>query len=107
MVDAKTRLVALAVLAGVGLSGCELNQKDPNYPDSIAPTTFTALFLDTSNVPWPNDLLFNGTKDLTLNIPAPLNAPGFFEDFFDAQQAAVKTFWREVNQRLALAAAAA
>ena len=44
MVDAKTRLVALAVLAGVGLSGCELNQKDPNYPDSIAPTTFNALF---------------------------------------------------------------
>ena len=44
MVDAKTRLVALAVLAGVGLSGCELDQKDPNYPDSIAPTTFNALF---------------------------------------------------------------
>ena len=42
MVDAKKRLVALAVLAGVGLSGCELNQKDPNYPDSITPTTFTA-----------------------------------------------------------------
>ena len=42
MVDAKKRLVALAVLASVGLSGCELSQKDPNYPDSIAPTTFTA-----------------------------------------------------------------
>jgi pimeloyl-ACP methyl ester carboxylesterase len=75
MVDAKTRLVALAALAGVGLSGCELSQKDPNYPDSIAPTTFTALFLDTSNVPWPNDLLFAGSTDGTLNIPAGLNAP--------------------------------
>jgi dienelactone hydrolase len=77
MVDAKKRLVALAVLAGVGLSGCELSQKDPNYPDSIAPTTFTALFADTGNYPWPNDLFFPGSTDLTLNIPAGLNAPPF------------------------------
>src|SRR6266853_4476727 len=33
--------------------------------------------------------------------PAPLNLPGFFEDFFDARPKAVKTFWRVVNQRLA------
>jgi hypothetical protein len=77
MVNAKTRLVALAVLAGVGVSGCELNQKDPNYPDSIAPTTFTALFTDTGNYPWPNDLFFGGSTDLTLNIPAPANGPPF------------------------------
>ena len=33
--------------------------------------------------------------------PAPLNAPGFFEDFFIAKPKAVRTFWRAVNQRLA------
>ena len=33
--------------------------------------------------------------------PAPLNAPGFFEDFFDDKSKAVRTFWRVVNQRLA------
>ena len=33
--------------------------------------------------------------------PAPLNTPGFFEDFFVAKPKAVKTFWRTVNQRLA------
>ncbi len=33
--------------------------------------------------------------------PAPLNAPGFFEDFFDDKSKAVRTFWRIVNQRLA------
>jgi hypothetical protein len=33
--------------------------------------------------------------------PAPLNDPGFFEDFFDNQPKAVKTFWHVVNQRLA------
>jgi len=38
--------------------------------------------------------------------PAPLNEAGFFEDFFDAKSAAVKTFWRAVNQRLASASAA-
>jgi len=33
--------------------------------------------------------------------PSPLNACGFFEDFFDAKPKAVATFWRIVNQRLA------
>jgi len=35
--------------------------------------------------------------------PAPLNAPGFFEDFFDGGPRAVRTFWRVVNRRLATA----
>ena len=33
--------------------------------------------------------------------PAPLNSPGFFEDFFDGKPKAVRTFWRVMNQRLA------
>ena len=33
--------------------------------------------------------------------PPPLNNCGFFEDFFDAKEEAVATFWRVVNQRLA------
>ncbi len=33
--------------------------------------------------------------------PAPLNDAGFFEDFFDGNPDAIKTFWRIVNQRLA------
>jgi len=32
-----------------------------------------------------------------------LNAPGFFEDFFDGKGAAIALFWRVINQRLALA----
>lgn len=78
MVDAKTRLVALAVLAGVGLSGCELSQKDPNYPDSITPTNFVALYnVAGGQTPWPNDAFFFGSTDGTLNIPAPYSAPPF------------------------------
>ena len=33
--------------------------------------------------------------------PPPLNNCGFFEDFFDAKEEAVATFWRVVNQSLA------
>jgi hypothetical protein len=34
--------------------------------------------------------------------PPLLNQCGFFEDFFDGKPDAVATFWRIVNQRLAL-----
>lgn len=37
------------------------------------------------------------------SYPAPLNKPGFFEDFFDQKTKAVATFWRVVNHRLAAA----
>ncbi len=36
--------------------------------------------------------------------PPALNEPGFFEDFFDGDNQTVVTFWRVVNQRLALTA---
>ena len=35
----------------------------------------------------------------------PLNGVGFFEDFFDGNKRAVRTFWRVVNDRLAAAVA--
>lgn len=38
--------------------------------------------------------------------PPQLNAPGFFEDFFDANLDAVSSFWRTVNERWAIAATA-
>jgi hypothetical protein len=36
--------------------------------------------------------------------PEPLNAVGFFEDFFDGSKRAVRTFWRVVNDQLTAAA---
>lgn len=32
-----------------------------------------------------------------------MNSPGFFEDFFDAEDEAVTTFWKILNRRLAAA----
>jgi hypothetical protein len=37
------------------------------------------------------------------SYPPALNAPGFFEDFFDGKKEAIALFWRVINQRLALA----
>jgi hypothetical protein len=34
-----------------------------------------------------------------------LNSVGFFEDFFDGHNRAVRTFWRAVNDQLTAAAA--
>ena len=35
--------------------------------------------------------------------PKPLNAVGFFEDYFDGDRGALATFWRLVNGQLAAA----
>ena len=35
--------------------------------------------------------------------PPSLNAPGFFEDFFDGDEKTVSQFWRVLNQHLAIA----
>jgi hypothetical protein len=35
--------------------------------------------------------------------PASLNAPGFFEDFFDGKEKAVSQFWIVLNKHLAMA----
>jgi hypothetical protein len=78
MLDAKTRLVALAVIAGVGLSGCDLSQKDPDFPASQAPTTFNALYNPLAGQsPWPNDFFYAGTTDGTLNLPSPYSGQPF------------------------------
>src|SRR5690606_32815558 len=65
---------ALAAVVGIALSGCEASQ-DGEYKDfpKPAPETFTALFAPTAAIPvlpFPTDLLYSGTTDGTLNIPA-------------------------------------
>jgi hypothetical protein len=44
-----------------------------------------------------------GEEGESYAYPQPLNATGFFEDFFDAKPKGVATFWRIVNRRLATA----
>lgn len=47
---------------------------------------------------WVTDFGDEGERYL---YPPELNNPGFFEDFFDENPAAITTFWRTVNRRLA------
>lgn len=44
-----------------------------------------------------------GEEGKRYSYPAALNAPVFFEDFFDGKKEAISLFWRIINQRLALA----
>ena len=68
---------ALALVIGVALSGCEAS-KDGEYPfPADNDPTFKALFFSNSASgapyqPWPTDILFLGTTDGTVNIPASL-----------------------------------
>jgi hypothetical protein len=54
----------------------------------------------------PNDWISEvGDEGERYAYPPSLNTIGFFEDFFDGDKRAVRTFWRVVNERLAAAAA--
>ena len=83
MLDAKTRLLtpALAVIAAVALSGCEASQDGDPFPAPV-PGEFIANFsLPTASSPlpvwpYPIDLWFPGSTDLTLNIPTAVSAAG-------------------------------
>ena len=84
MVEVKTRRFApaLALLAGIALSGCEVSQDGGEFPPP-ASEDFIAYFYDLTGagaplLPWPTDLFFAGSTDGTINIPAALVAvPGY------------------------------
>jgi hypothetical protein len=85
MLDAKRWLIApaFAALAGIALSGCEATKDgEVPFPAPDTDTTFKALFFSTTDLgvpfqPWPSDLLFSGTTDGTVNIPASLAGQPF------------------------------
>jgi hypothetical protein len=81
MSDVKTsRLAAaIALLAGVTLGGCDASRDGGDFP-TPPPENFVALFAPTAAIPilpFPTDLFFSGTTDLTLNIPATALVPPF------------------------------
>lgn len=71
-------LLTLALLSSIGLAGCGGGgADDPVIPDGTAGSggnggvalTRPVYSPSTGQLPVPNDLLFNGSTDLTLNIP--------------------------------------
>ena len=73
----KKLILGLAVTSLVSLAGCSDSPKEPIIPDGTAGsgggggTALTKLVFapGDGNIPVPNDLLFGGTDNLTLNIP--------------------------------------
>ena len=51
---------------------------------------------------WISEL---GDEGERYSYPASLNAPGFFEDFFDGKKSTVAKLWRVMNEQLAGAGA--
>ena len=80
MLDAKRWLIApaFAALAGIALSGCEASKDgEVPFPPVDNDPTFKALFFSNTSAgipyqPWPTDLLFSGTTQGTVNVPAAL-----------------------------------
>lgn len=68
------------------------------------PYLYPARLFEIVDVKEPADWITEyGEDNERYAYPAPLNEAGFFEDYFDEKKKAVVTFWRVVNQRLALA----
>jgi len=107
----------------------KVRRKNPRYPDLAAGQPYVVIGIEADDLRVLNDQgrpylypvrLFDvvdpreptdwvaevGENGERYAYPPPLNAAGFFEDFFDGKRKAVTTFWRVLNQRLTTAAAA-
>jgi len=83
----------------IGIEADELRiLNDAGSPFLYPPALFT-LVDSMELVDWVTEFGDDGER---YSYPAPLNKSGFFEDFFDQNAKAVRTFWRVVNQRLAV-----
>ena len=103
----------------------KLRRKNANYPDLMPgqqymvigieaddfrllndqgrPYLYPSRLFEVIDSQEPNDWIIEyGEDGERYAYPLVLNNCGFFEDFFDGKEEAVATFWREVNQRLAL-----
>ncbi len=72
--------------------------------DKGCPYLYPAELFDTDDPREDEDWITEfGDDGERYAYPSPLNAAGFFEDFFDGKKTVLATFWQVVNQRLACA----
>ncbi len=78
----KRLILGVAITSALGLTGCggdsveELKDKTPE----LIPASHMVFDPANGKVPLPNDLLFSGTQDGTLNIPGEDKAMGVYTD---------------------------
>ncbi len=76
--------------------------------DQGLPYLYPPLIFEITDPHKPSDWIWETGEDgERYAYPPQLNHIGFFEDFFDGREIAVKTFWRVINQQMAIAAEAA
>ncbi len=103
-----------------------LRKRDPKYPDLSPGQLYVVLGIEADDFRiindqgrpylYPRQLFTVADRHLPRNwvfergqdgeryaYPAVMNAPGFFEDFFDGDPQATAIFWHTVNQQLAQA----
>ncbi len=105
----------------------KLKSKNPDYPDlsedqpyfvigieaddyrilndAGKPYLYSPDLFDVMDLREPSDWITEiGEDGERYSYPEPLNAVGFFEDFFDQKHEQISIFWHVVNQRLSDAA---
>jgi hypothetical protein len=85
----------------IGIEADELRILNDEGRPYLYPQSFFEVVDSSEPADWITDF---GDEGERYAYPTEMNAPGFFEDFFDAQSSAVSTFWRVINQRLSAAA---
>lgn len=104
----------------------QLKQSHPDYPDLTPNQPYAVIGIEADDLRILNDrgqpylyphILFEpidsqepmnwikmrGDDGERYAYPPELNAVGFFEDYFEGDDQTIATFWRVVNQHLALA----
>lgn len=85
----------------IGIEGDDLRLLNDAGRPYLYPLRLFNVCDENEPADWASELGEDGER---YAYPPPLNAPGFFEDFFDNKPEAVKMFWRVVNERLATVA---
>lgn len=85
----------------IGIEADELRiLNDQGRPYLYSPDLFTVID-PREPADWEIEIGDDGER---YAYPAQFNRVGFFEDFFDEKREAIATFWRVMNQHLAMAA---
>ncbi|WP_345337156.1 VolA/Pla-1 family phospholipase [Ferrimonas pelagia] len=77
----KRLLLGVAISSAMGLVGCSGDSHQDIINDSVTPAPLSRIAFDPGNgvLPLPNDLLFNGTPDGTLQIPGEVESGNYLD----------------------------
>ena len=87
----------------IGIEADDLRLINDEGRPYLYPVAWFEILDDEEPEEWVTEYGDDGEK---YAYPPELNEPGFFENFFETDPDAVRTFWRVINRKLAMQAAA-